>query len=292
MLIVQISDLHFYNVAKSPSEESCIKAIDGWVRTRRKRKESVVIAVCGDLTTEGEIDPYPTVKQFLHRLRNTIPGDVPTVVCPGNHDCVSSLDSGREFEHFNSVARSFGQITPFGPAVTIYTMPIDDTDFLVMNSAHHCDYKFGASTYETLGDQLDESTSRHRIIIIHHHFIPSDGDKQSAIRESHNTLQTAVTRNVRLILHGHLHRSRIVRLGEPSCAVIGVGSLQAQASPRTHNTTKLATMQFNIVRWRRGKVSLAKQYRYLGRADGTHTISGFEESDLLPFEECDIIQED
>jgi 3',5'-cyclic AMP phosphodiesterase CpdA len=272
MWVLQISDLHL-DAGALPAVD-----IDGIARLLRDRvvekiggARRLAVAFCGDATWQGRTENYATATRFFTKLRHEFPIDIDIDIfsCPGNHDiCLAETN---RFAPFNRFAREIatGGRQSFASDVTAHVERSPDADFILVNSAHHYDHKFGLVEIDHLDHALRESANPLKIMVIHHHLVPMDESDRSTTANAYEVLALAATHEVTAILHGHRHMQSGLLVGTRGCALLGVGSLFFPPDRNLNN-------QFNLLDLHSHYVSTAVTYKLIADASTHGRVEEFE----------------
>jgi 3',5'-cyclic AMP phosphodiesterase CpdA len=186
--IAHLSDLHF-----GREDPAVVEAL---VRDLEERRPSLV-AVSGDLTQRARAGQFRAARAFLDRM------PAPTLVVPGNHD----------IPLFNVVQRWLGPLRGYRRHIHADPEPFfHDEDLAVMgvNTARAgkwSDGRLSVRQIERIRDLFGPIPERvFKVVVTHHPFIPSPGEREHALVErGFEALQAAERSGVDLLLAGHLH---------------------------------------------------------------------------------------
>lgn len=274
MLIVQISDLHLDETRGSLNGERAINYIVDRATSLRREKETLVIAVPGDLTTKGREHGYVLSKTFLLSLRSKLPDDARFLICPGNHDVALERELRYRFAWYYTYIHGFSVCDKRSSDSRMFIATIDDVCFLVLNTADRNDDSYGrAADCEIARGLLDDCHAEHRAMLLHHHLIPFEKDKQSALRNASELIELLQHRGFSLVMHGHQHINSILRVGISGCPLVGSGSLFALPDANTNN-------QFVTLRYAEGQVTDVLTHRYNEDAHRGGRAATFVESEV------------
>jgi len=243
LLIVQISDLHLHDCPHPLTPPRCAELIAEQIAYLQRPNESVCVAVCGDLVTKGRSWLYESATAFLLHLKAALGSKPEFVLCPGNHDLDSESVIRRAFDGFQHTFWVLGQSLKFGEGTHVARQRTLGLEFVVANSAYHGNYSYGEVDRVQLEAELREAAASRLpiVLLVHHHLLPRDDDKCSAIWNADEVYRLALHYDVALILHGHVHGISVRVATHKRCALIGAGSLFGETARNTAN-------QFNILR--------------------------------------------
>jgi 3',5'-cyclic AMP phosphodiesterase CpdA len=186
--IAHLSDLHF------GKEDPPV--VEGLVRELEAKRPSLV-AVSGDLTQRARAGQFRAARAFLDRM------PAPIVVVPGNHD----------IPLFNVVARWLAPLGGYTRHIHADPEPFFHDEALAVMGVNTA--RPGKWSDGRLSEQQIERIREHfcpipervfKVIVTHHPFIPSPGDRAHALVErGFQALQAAEQCGVDLLLAGHLH---------------------------------------------------------------------------------------
>ena len=186
--IAHLSDLHF-----GREDPAVVEAL---LRDLEAKQPSLV-AVSGDLTQRARAGQFRAARAFLDRMPS------PTLVVPGNHD----------IPLFNLVDRFLGPLRAYRRIISDDPEPFvhgEDLAVMGVNTARPGKWKDGRlslAQIERIRDHFGPIPERiFKIIVTHHPFIPSPGEREHALVErGFEALQAAEQSGVDLLLAGHLH---------------------------------------------------------------------------------------
>lgn len=195
---------------------------------------TVVPVLSGDISFKGQAGGY---EEANHALLNVLSdAGVPRnrlIVCPGNHDVLNSTSNASLFGHFDAWSAGLRNDTrcTFSTS-SCRRVTLHEADFLVMNSAHHGDIKYGLVDLQEMDSVLAEiastpATGLPRIAVLHHHLVPFSGrGDESTTRNAYQVLTRLTKHGFLLALHGHQHALLELAVGEGSMKLFGVGSFR------------------------------------------------------------------
>lgn len=270
MWILQLSDVH---IAVEEDDEAkhadFLRQMNEKVRERVPPTRTIIVVICGDTIYKGDETGYGRAEVFFRRMKETFDYNIVFYPCPGNHDVTS--DHTNCFSAFNRFVWHLTNVADisFSRQKTAVCTPIRDIDMILVNSAYHGDYSHGLINLDDLEDVLRSSKSLHKVIVTHHHSIPTDADDRSAIANAYRFLQLAVAHNVKAILHGHRHMETVLLVGNNKCRLIGVGSLFFPPECNLNN-------QFNLIRYNYGSIKEVYACRYVRDLHEHGRVGGFQ----------------
>lgn len=229
--ILHISDLHFgdKNAALNSREVHLVLC-----NLLKKAGADASLVLSGDISFKGQTEGYLEAKSTLQAVINESGiSSNRIIVCPGNHDIVKStkdLSPFQAFDVWSTSLRNDKRCTFSTNSCRSVSFP--EVDFLILNSAHHCDIEYGLVNLTELDKILTEASStsnqeKPRVAVLHHHLIPfsGSGDK-STTRNAYQVLTRLIRHGFSLILHGHQHALLEIRIGDCLMRLCGVGSFQ------------------------------------------------------------------
>lgn len=223
--IIHISDTHFGN--QNPTYDlgkiqklliSKINKIDG----------ERFLVISGDITFKASNDGYTQASDFFREI--IIQCKIPqsnVIACPGNHDICPGTSPFRNFDQFIYSLRRDNAISFKKNCSTI--IAAGETVFFLINSAHHCDHKFGLiplDALETLttNKEIFERFKK-RVLITHHHLIGIHDSDISTTRNAYILLHHLDQLNFDYILHGHQHSKFDFPVGKSGMKISSARSL-------------------------------------------------------------------
>ena len=185
MRIVQMSDIHTGSPHFRPELlEATIEETNAFAPD--------LVAVAGDLTTEGYRWEFEEAKRYLDRI------ECPNVVViMGNHDAKNV--GYRHFEDlFGARARSVIVRVPEGEAKVV---ALDST------KPDLAEGEVGREHYGWLDSELRDWDRGPRIVMVHHHIlaVPGTGRDRNNLRDSGDVMAILRELKVDMVLSGHRH---------------------------------------------------------------------------------------
>lgn len=232
-----ISLLHISDIHPEVTDDLVRLAVSMSKSVQAHRFAPNFIVASGDLGLKG--GNHILAGDFLRHLAEKLGVARSNVVCvPGNHDIqINNLTS--PFQGYSqAVYRATGdsQLTSTERA---WVYRCGEAEFLLINSAHHLDHKYGMVDCDAIRTAISElSPNSTRIAVVHHHQIPIDSVDRSTIANSYELLTLLSSNNFAAVLHGHQHVSLSLKVGPTK--LIGVGTLNFPPGRNINN-------QFNIV---------------------------------------------
>ena len=185
MRIVQLSDLHVGSgLFRAGLLEAAIDEANALAPD--------LVAVPGDLTTEGYLHEFEQAREFLSRLECSH-----VLVTMGNHDARNV--GYRHFEDvFGMRERAERVLVPEGEAKVV---SLDST------KPDLDEGEVGREHYAWLDSEFRGWTAGPRILLIHHHIlaVPGTGRDQNNLRDAGDVMAILRELRVDLVLAGHRH---------------------------------------------------------------------------------------
>ncbi|WP_375286134.1 metallophosphoesterase family protein [Sphingomonas sp.] len=243
--MVQLSDLHFG--AGKQNVHPAHQLLEHVVAVVKEQQNSVVLA-SGDITYQALDAGYREATHFFEQLLDRTGLDRSRFLfCPGNHDC-HATGHFKAFDTFTYGIRRDNECTFSG--TTCRLLAIDGLNFLLMNSSHHLDHRYGLADVDALG-KLAPADPANCVAVIHHHLIPTDKMDPSTTRNAHEVLLTLDDKGVPILLHGHQHVAKGVAVGRTPVNVLGVNSFNFHV-PGGQNA-------IGLLNWRDDGVSFSRR---------------------------------
>ncbi len=212
-----------------------------------------LVAVVGDLTSEGYGPQFRQAKRYLDRL-----SDLEMIVIPGNHDLmnVGFLHFRDAFGRSDRVLRlpmtppnrSEGAREPERWA-TIVAVNSSKPD-LAEGEVGHIRYDWIRAAYEWPDD--------YRIFILHHHLVsvPGTGRERNIVWDAGDVLALLTELEVSLVLAGHKHVPNVWQFGEMLLVNSGTAS--------SHRVRGYTRPSYNVIEIDDEKVRIVQRYPGLG----------------------------
>ena len=230
MQIIHISDTHFGNDNPAFHLAELKRALHEY--SGIFGLEDTYLVVSGDITFQGKPNGYNQAGEFFLKTWLDHGGSRERfLACPGNHDlCDNSFNHFDKFlysirrDHNADFSQNSCRLLNFGKVT-----------FLLVNSAHHLDHKYGLIDGDVLNKTLIEnidnlSNTRHRVVVVHHHVIGVEKTDTSTIRNASRFLAILDEYNFDLLLHGHQHSQNSLFVGKSQMKVFSARSLNFQTS--------------------------------------------------------------
>ncbi|HET7478654.1 MAG TPA: metallophosphoesterase [Rubrobacteraceae bacterium] len=185
MRIVQLSDIHTGTPLFRP--DFLQAAIE-----ETNALEPDLVAVAGDLTTEGYRWEFEEAKGYLDRIECEN-----VVVIMGNHDAKNV--GYRHFEDF------------FGPRMRAMTVPIPDGEAKVValdsSKPDLAEGEIGREHYPWIDSEFRGWDRGPKILVVHHHIlaVPGTGRDRNNLRDSGDIMAVLRELEVDMVLAGHRH---------------------------------------------------------------------------------------
>lgn len=242
LTIAQISDLH----CGHPMFDADLldHAIDEILELRPN-----LVAVVGDLTSEGYGPQFRQAKRYLDRL-----SDLEMLVIPGNHDLMNV-----GFLHFRDA---------FGKSDRVVRLPMTSPDggepqrwatVVAVNSSKpdlaegevgHIRYDWIRASYEWPDD--------YRIFVLHHHLVsvPGTGRERNIVWDAGDVLALLTELDVKLVLAGHKHVPNVWQFGEMLLVNSGTAS--------SHRVRGYTRPSYNVIEIDEERVRIVQRYPGMG----------------------------
>lgn len=206
MNIIHLSDVHFGNKESTFVNESIKTPL---ISLLNEIERPTVLVISGDVTFQGSKEGFAEAEEFFDEIRKLSGLEREHIIaCPGNHDLIAG--ESKPFTLFNSFIYSLRRDNIFDFSEKNFSSTIiNDTFFLVINSAHHLDHKYGLIDEEVFSYIEDKKAEIDRcsfkVVITHHHFLNQQQDDMSVTRNAYPFLYALDAAKFNLILHGHQH---------------------------------------------------------------------------------------
>lgn len=155
-----------------------------------------ILIVTGDLTTEGHVDEYEQVNNYLRKFK---PAN--RIIVPGNHD---SRNEG--YTIFEEIFRTR---YPFFENEQLQLLGVDSSQPDI-DDGH-----IGRNNYQLIANRLNDA-HRIKVLVLHHHLIPipGTGRERHIPTDAGDVLKLCTDLNIQIILSGHKHLPWVWRLGD------------------------------------------------------------------------------
>ena len=219
---IQISDCHIDDTpdAMGVNTHQNLEKIINKIST----VEHQMLLITGDLTHNGTIGSYQTLKQILAPLQSEL------LVIPGNHDDQENLN--QTFCDQLLQQKKIGNWELF----SIDSVQTNKTSGFVTQKA-----------LNQLDQQLSQSSALYQIIVLHHPIVPMDSDWDDALSlENPNDLFNIVEKHpkIRVILFGHAHESS--EFFKDNITIISCPSTALQFNGRNNEKDKIGFNHYTL----------------------------------------------
>lgn len=249
--ILWLSDLHLADRVFESKKGKVHKTLAEHIGKCIQGPEVAGLIVSGDITSCARKEGYDDAKRFLKELGYEVSaslGAANILICPGNHDFVREdadlpekkepgfiYDNPKNTVDFSDFYQSIYNIMPnkyfaSGKKWLLssgYVLEIAALNSLILQQYPN----FEGHGYLSQ-DQLDyvakemgwgsENDRAIRAVMMHHHYLPScytevidSGRANSAVYDADRFMAWMVKHNVKLLLHGHKHRSFVSQVCYP-----------------------------------------------------------------------------
>lgn len=216
--VIQLSDLHFG--AGGENVHSPTALVEQVAELAQKLNNPIILA-SGDITFKAGNSGYEEAGHFFEQLRNATGLERKRFLfCPGNHDC-HATDHFKAFDSFTYRIRRDDACTFSDSPCRAVTL--DGLIFVLMNSVYHLDHKYGLVDVKALR-RTEIADPQNTAVISHHHLIPTDQHDTSTTRNSYDLLTALDDMGIPVLLHGHQHVTKGLRVGKTPVHVVGVNS--------------------------------------------------------------------
>ncbi len=212
-----------------------------------------LVAVVGDLTSEGYGPQFRQAKRYLDRL-----SDLEMLVIPGNHDLMNV-----GFLHFRDAFGKSDRVVrlPMTPGergrdageperwATVVAVNSSKPD-LAEGEVGHIRYDWIRACYEWPDD--------YRIFVLHHHLVsvPGTGRERNIVWDAGDVLALLTELDVSLVLAGHKHVPNVWQFGEMLLVNSGTAS--------SHRVRGYTRPSYNVIEIDEEKVRIVQRYPGLG----------------------------
>lgn len=229
--LLHLSDMHFGDPKAVLNSEDVRRVMDSLLA---KAGAEVTVVMSGDISFRGREIGYTEASKALAPLVSN--GRVSRdrfVVCPGNHDITNMAGTTSPFHLFDawSAGLRHDKHCTFS-SQSCRLVKCGTVDFLVINSAYHCEHEYGLvdlnqleSVLSNMGNEI--KPGHLRVAVLHHHLIPFSGRiDESTTRNAYQMLSRLVESDFSLVLHGHQHALLQLDVGRRQMKLCGVGSFR------------------------------------------------------------------
>ncbi len=257
MTIVHLSDLHFGSPRSSLTPNKALalvaRAIEGQLTGR------LVLVISGDITTAGDVEAYDEARGAIADSILEAAQFDSVLVCPGNHDIVRGSSPFGPFNKFAyNVTHSAAQA--WNATNSVVSVPFDAYEFLLINTSHHLDPRFGEVPMGDFERAAQRNPSSHKIAVLHHSPTASRYGGQG-LANAYEFLASASRLSLAGLLHGHIHSEQALLVGSRPTFIAGVGSLSFKPPSNMNN-------QFSVYRLEAGRMTRHTVYRYFDDVQG------------------------
>lgn len=287
--LLWLSDLHLSDNRFESKKRRVQKTLAGHICEKIKTDDIAGLLISGDITSRAEPEGFELAKQLLKDLNNEFITPVFSeniLICPGNHDFTrEGTDLGHDIEPdyiynkpsntsaFAEFYKSIYNIKPnryFATGRKILLSSGHMLEIAALNSLILQQYpNFDGHGYLS-NEQLDfvakqmgwdsaENKNVIRIVMMHHHYLPTCYTElidvtraSSVVYDADRLMNWLVKYDVKLLLHGHKHKSFISQVEYPKMPEgsitsenmhhIVVAGMGGTGSPTGQN--KFATIKF------------------------------------------------
>jgi len=223
--IIHISDTHFGDPSPTFDRGSIKRAL---IKQINEIDEEKILVISGDITYKASQQGYRDAERFFSEVIGSCKISRSNIVaCPGNHDIASDGEPFKEFDRFIYTLRRDNAIEFANNSSVLLT--IQDTCFLLVNSASHLDHRYGNipdSTFSLLDKEI--STLKHcsrRVAITHHHLIGQELNDTSTTRNAYRFLYNLDQASFNYVLHGHQHSKLDLVVGQNKIRILSARSM-------------------------------------------------------------------
>jgi 3',5'-cyclic AMP phosphodiesterase CpdA len=218
--LIHITDPHFGSKAETYNLEKIKSAL---IEKVNNIKDEKILIISGDITFQGLAEGYIKAQTFFSDIINECSINKKHVIaCPGNHDIRRENKNFESFDSFIYGLRKDDRNCVQERAENI--IYLNDTAFLIANSSHHLDHRYGLISNTTIKKIKQEEEkikkSAFRVFITHHHLLNIYEKDTSTIRNAHELIHTLDAYNFDYYLHGHQHSSSDASVGKNCVKVI------------------------------------------------------------------------
>lgn len=311
LTLAHISDLHATPVEPRGLSPLLGKRASGWLSWRLHRRhahrphvlEALIedlkrqapdhVAITGDLTNVALPEEFPDARRWLERIG--APGWVTTV--PGNHDAYVALPRDRSWELWREylvsdaasrpLLESLGH--PIGDALEFPSLRLRGEVALVGLCSAEPTPLFSAAG--ALGPVQRERLERLllvlgergllRVVLIHHPPYPGATSQRRALRDAQSLVELLGRVGAELVLHGHLHRTRVARVPGPAGDIPVVG-VRSASDAGSREGRRAQYHLYELAPRRGGRASVRLRTRGYDEATGAFRWEGPPEGVPLP----------
>ena len=212
-----------------------------------------LVVVAGDLTQRAKVGEYAGVRALLDRLP-----DVPRVVTPGNHDVPLYRVWERAFMPYRNWGRAMGPeldtVTRLPGATVVALNSSAPRRTIVAGRVDAPQVDFARRGF------AEAPTADTRVLVIHHHFVPTPGNEGGSVIPGGAQLLAAFEdMGVDLVLGGHVHQThlttsrRLVPGESPGIPLVACGTTASrrgrgpEAGQNTLNVVRVTASAVEVV---------------------------------------------
>lgn len=229
--ILHISDLHFGDPMAILNRIEVGSVVCNLLA---KAGPDVLLVLSGDISFKGSTQGYAEASAALQPAleASSIPRDR-IIVCPGNHDVVCGATGVAPFGAFDAWSAGLrNDMRCTFSNTSSRLVSCHGANYLLINSAHHCDINYGLVDLAQLdailsGMDATPVDGLPRVAVLHHHLIPFFAHSDiSTTRNAYQVLTRLIRHGFSLVLHGHQHALLELGVGTASMKLCGVGSFR------------------------------------------------------------------
>lgn len=226
-----------------------------------------LVAVVGDLTSEGYAAQFREAKKYLDRLEG-----LEVCVIPGNHDLMNV-----GFLHFRDA---------FGKSERVIRIPFTSPDgekaaeyatVVAVNSSKPdlAEGEVGHVRYDWIRESF-EWPDDYRIFVLHHHLVsvPGTGRERNIVLDAGDVLALLTELNVNLVLAGHKHVPNVWQFGEMLLINSGTAS--------SHRVRGYTRPSYNVIEIDNLRVRISQRYPGLGEIVAANFIRAERKLEINP----------
>lgn len=260
LTIAQISDLHCGHALFDG------ELLDHAIEEIRDLNPNLV-AVVGDLTSEGYAAQFREAKKYLDRLEG-----LEVLVIPGNHDLMNV-----GFLHFRDAFGKSERVMRIPFSSPEGENPSDYATVVAVNSSKPdlAEGEVGHVRYDWIRESF-EWADDYRIFILHHHLVsvPGTGRERNIVLDAGDVLALLTELNVNLVLAGHKHVPNVWQFGEMLLINSGTAS--------SHRVRGYTRPSYNVIEIDDLRVRIAQRYPGLGEIVAANFIRAQRKLEVNP----------
>lgn len=249
--LIWLSDLHLSDHVFDKKNGKIRKTLGKHILNAIDKQKVAGILISGDITSRAEEAGFSEAQELLKYINSEIPylNSENIIVCPGNHDFVREpgelarnkepqfiYEKSENTTGFSNFYRSIYQVSPnkfFASGRKLLLSSGHILEIAALNSLMLQQYaNFDGHGYlsaeqldfvaEHMGWNNNDNKNAIRIVMMHHHYLPTcyteviDVTKaSSAVYDADRLMNWLVKYNVKLLLHGHKHKSFVSQISYP-----------------------------------------------------------------------------